>query len=74
MPNFGGGVGVLCLGAPIRRFGGVASTTQSDERALELDVATSLPIQPGQAWHFQLWHRDAGGPNLTDALQLVFTP
>lgn len=76
VPNFGGGVGVLCLGSPIRRFGGVASTSATGERLFELDFATSLgaPIQAWQAWHFQLWHRDAGGPNLTDGLHVLFTP
>ena len=76
-PNVGGGMGTLCLAQPIRRLQPIQSSGPSGTFALQLDLATSLgvPVLPGDTWHFQAWHRDAGGTsNLTDGLRIDFAP
>ncbi|MEM8710682.1 MAG: hypothetical protein AAGG01_06995, partial [Planctomycetota bacterium] len=35
-----------------------------------------IPVQPGETWHFQAWHRDSNGgvatSNFTDAAAIQF--
>lgn len=33
-----------------------------------------VAVQAGEAWRFQVWHRDGGGSNFTDAVEVVFQP
>ena len=82
---FGGGAGVLCLGAPIRRFNPVAGYS-----VLFADAAGTVsftpdltglpaigPVTSGDLLHFQLWHREfdaSGNPtsNTTSAGAVMF--
>ena len=81
---FGGGAGVLCLGAPIRRLNHLAGypvlfVNSSGEVSITLDLG-NLPqtvLQPGDIYAFQLWHREfdiTGNPtsNTTDAMRVMF--
>lgn len=84
---FGGGIGVLCLGAPIKRFnsaldgGGVLNSGLDGVMSLSADLS-GLPqgvvLQAGDTWNFQLWHREfdpsTGAPtsNTTDGIQVMF--
>ena len=83
---FGGGAGVLCLGAPIRRFHPLAGfPLQFSGANGEIEISPSigafpgpLPVQPGETLYFQLWHREAdpatGNPrsNTTGAVAVHF--
>lgn len=83
---FGGGVGALCVGAPIRRLnapgssGAVLNSGTSGSVNLTLDLP-DLPqptaLAPGEVLHFQLWHREllpSGAPtsNTTNAISILF--
>lgn len=69
-PNFGGSLGVLCLGAPMIRFnipsngGQVLNSGASGSVAFSPDLSL-LPngqtVLPGETWNFQYWHRDFVG-------------
>ena len=83
VPGFGGGQGVLCLGAPIVRLnrasiGELAQTTSWGTRDLEVGLNTlpsGLSFQPGESWHFQLWFRDQdpdATSNTTDGIRVLF--
>ena len=83
---FGGGIGVLCLGAPIRRFDIFAGfPLQFSGAAGEITLNPPIanfpgpnPVQPGEVIHFQLWFRDVdlttGLPtsNTTDGISVMF--
>lgn len=84
LPGFGGSMGTLCLGAPQIRFNmhpkyGVWSVPSNGRVGTVLDL-TDIPqvgsIKAGETWHFQAWHRDLVGGNLTsnttDALMITF--
>jgi hypothetical protein len=83
---FGGGAGVLCLGAPIRRFNMAAGfplqfTSPTGEFSLSPSIG-QFPgpnaVLPGEVIHFQLWHREfdpaTGVPrsNTTDGISVMF--
>ena len=82
---FGGGAGVLCLGAPIRRLNTPAGypllfVNATGDVSLTLDLG-NLPgtiLAPGDIYIFQLWHREndpvTGNPtaNTTDSMRLMF--
>ena len=82
---FGGGAGVLCLGAPIRRLNHLAGypvlfVNAAGDVSLTLDLG-NLPatiLVPGDVYIFQLWHREfdqtTGNPtsNTTDSMRLMF--
>ncbi len=83
LPN---SVGRLCLGGAVGRFlgpGQVLHSGASGAFSLEVDLDRIprpqlglVPVQPGETWHFQAWHRDAasGTPtsNFTDGLSVTF--
>jgi hypothetical protein len=31
-----------------------------------------VPVQTGETWYFQTWHRDGSSSNFTDALAILF--
>ena len=83
VPGFGGGQGILCLGAPIRRLirpGQILFSNNAGEVSLHVDLPNGLPypvvLQPGATWNFQLWYRDliGGQPtsNSSDGLTVMF--
>jgi hypothetical protein len=82
-----GSVGRLCLGGGIGRFVGPGQTRNSGLDGafeLELDVTAFpdpqlglIPVQPGETWSFQAWHRDSapsgtGASNFTSAAAVTF--
>ena len=69
--------GILCLGAPVARFG-AASTGLGGVLQTPVDL-TAIPghgaVAPGETWHFQVWHRDftqLPTSNFTEALSILF--
>lgn len=84
VPTAGGGVGTLCLGAPIGRGvgGAILSTGGTGGFSIAADLtAMPTPMGPhavvaGETWFLQCWHRDAVGgtatSNLTNALCILF--
>lgn len=83
--NPGGSQGHLCLGPPIGRFvgpGQIQNSGSSGMVSLAIDV-TNVPTptgfvsaQPGEAWNFTLWYRDAVGgvavSNFADGYEVTF--
>ncbi len=79
-PLAGGSAGNLCLGGAIGRS--VGAFTRIADGAGEFLVTADLssipqpngtvPVQPGQTWYFQAWHRDGGTSNFTTALSATF--
>jgi hypothetical protein len=87
VPNAGGGMGNICLGAPIGRAvgGGILNTGGSGSFGILANLAAipqpaGGPVagMPGETWNFQAWHRDSVGgvatSNLTNASQIQLTP
>ena len=84
VPFFGGSSGHLCLGQPIIRFnapndgGEVLNTGAGGATQFTLafdDLPQGSVFQPGDTWHFQLWHRVfTTGPtsNTTNGLAVTF--
>lgn len=83
--NPGGSAGNLCLGGSIGRYvgpGQIQSSGASGTISLTLDLTQvpqptgSVAVAPGDAWSFQLWHRDLVGgmntSNFTDGLRITF--
>ena len=81
-PGAGGGIGTVCVQAPLGRFlSQVQSSGSSGVIAIPVDL-TALPtapvtvVQPGETWHFQLWYRDlaptGATSNFSNAVTLVF--
>ena len=79
------GDGVLCVGGQVYRIG--TPTTADSSGVLRSDLPFDEPpanagsgaIVPGSTWYLQCWYRDPGGPggngfNLSDALEVLFTP
>ncbi len=67
-PQFGGGVGNLCLGAPILRVGpgpGPANNAGQVGQAVHLAELPGGGPGVGETWGFQFWHRDLDGRNVT---------
>ncbi len=74
------GQGLRCVGgsAGLFRLQPVANSGAAGVITHALD-ATAPPaaggaITPGSTWNFQLWFRDGGSSDLTDALEVIFTP
>lgn len=79
-------VGRLCLGGGIGRFvgpGEVFDSGPSGSASLAIDLAAVpnpslglVPVQAGETWHFQAWHRDATSTgvtsNFTEGLSVTF--
>lgn len=77
-----GSQGTLCLGGSVGRFnrpGEILMASNQTMMALDLDLMNlpqptgSVMAQPGEAWHFQLWYRDANPlptSNLSNAVQV----
>jgi hypothetical protein len=86
VPNAGGGLGNICLGAPIgRAVGGLVLNTGSSGSFGILANLAAIPTptgpvagMAGETWNFQAWHRDSVGgvavSNLTNAAQIQLTP
>jgi hypothetical protein len=86
VPNPGGSMGNLCLGAGLGRYNGpgqVQNSGMSGAAALALDLGmTPTPSGPtaiavGQTWNFQAWYRDlivgtGAVSNFTDAVSVTF--
>jgi hypothetical protein len=83
VPGFGGGQGVLCLGAPIVRLNRasieeLAQTISWGTRDLQVGLTTlpsGLSFLPGESWNFQLWFRDQDPDptsNTTDGIRVLF--
>ena len=85
LPGLGGGLGTLCLGAPIGRYSGPGQIqTSGATGSFELTVDPTLTPTPaglisvlaGETWFYQAWHRDVvsgnGTSNLTEARSLLF--
>lgn len=81
VPMAGGSVGTLCLGGTIGRS--VGAFTAGVDASGELDVtadlaalpqgASTVGVQPGDTWFFQVWHRDVQATsNFTQALAVRF--
>jgi len=78
-PPTRGGLGTLCLGAPLLRLGSTVGVVAGFEHAARVDFR-GLPggaaITAGSTWHFQFWHRDADQApthNTTERLSLTFS-
>lgn len=79
-PLAGGSAGNLCLGGAIGRS--VGAFTRVADGAGEFLVTADLtglpqpngtvPVQPGETWYFQAWHRDGATSNFTTALRATF--
>ena len=78
--------GNLCLSGQIGRYQALNQIQQVDangEFFFQIDTtmmpqpAVTVPIQPGETWYFQAWHRDfVGGmasSNFTDGLEIPFS-
>lgn len=79
-------VGNLCLSGEIGRFvgpGQIGNADSSGEFTLELDLGAFpspslglIPVQIGQTWNFQAWHRDTvqgqATSNFTPGLSVTF--
>ncbi len=84
VPNLGGGMGTLCLGAPITRLlippaGQILFSGSSGEFRLRSSMlALPIGVRPkvGETWHFQGWFRDnvLGNftNNTTDAIRFTY--
>jgi len=80
------GDGRRCVGTPFYRFGsfdtGASGSGTKGPGIVESSCITLPPggcIGAGSTWSFQLWHRDPPGPcgngtNLTNGLEVTFTP
>lgn len=68
-----GSQGTLCLGGAVIRMGGVHQASQEGRLSQRLEPST-MPVLPGETWHFQAWYRDSAGgtSNLTQAVSLQF--
>lgn len=76
--------GVLCLGGSIGRYvgpGQILSSGTTGSFALAIDLTAvpqplgAVPVQPGETWHFQTWHRDSNPTptsNFTHGLSVLF--
>ncbi len=64
-PGAGGGIGTICVQAPLGRFASQVMSSGSTgviSVPIDLTVLPTLPsaaVQAGDVWHFQLWYRDA---------------
>jgi hypothetical protein len=88
----GGSQGNLCLGGSIGRFlPQVGTVDASGTYRISTDPSAgpqrfslsafpqpngTVPVQPGETWHFQCWHRDSVGgaatSNFTEGVAITF--
>ena len=77
--NPGGSVGNLCLSGQIGRFRSqIGTADEYGDFRIEVDLAAmpvspSVPVQPGETWHFQAWLRDGSTSNFTDGAMVTFS-
>lgn len=71
-PNFGGGLGNLCLGGVPTRLNGMPNgailvSNAAGDVSLVLDLQNDVPggVVPGDSVHFQYWFRDLAGGQST---------
>lgn len=73
------GGGILCLGGSIGRFDAPGQIFQADASgAADVPIALgaiplgtgTVPVLPGETWHFQAWHRDIVGGSATSNFAL----
>ncbi|MCP3920574.1 MAG: hypothetical protein GY711_34035 [bacterium] len=78
-----GSQGVLCLAcgftgcSGIGRYNQGGMIVQGPNGSLAIDFASlplspPVPIQVGETWNFQLWYRNLGSNNFTDAVSVTF--
>ena len=78
-----GSQGVLCLAcgftgcSGIGRYNQGGMIVQGPSGSLVVDFASlplspPVPIQVGETWNFQLWYRNLGSNNFTDAVSVTF--
>ncbi len=81
--NPGGSTGNLCLLPPFGRYSQfTAAVAANGTMTLPIDLGnvpqptSAVAIQPGETWHFQLWHRDSflgtATSNFTDGIAVTF--
>jgi hypothetical protein len=80
------GDGLRCIGSPFHRFGSFnsgATGAFTKGPGIIASACASLPsaycIHIGSTWNFQVWYRNltgpcGGGSNLTNGMQVTFTP
>ena len=73
------GGGILCLGGihrPLRRPGQIFQADASGAAAVPITLGAiplgtgTVPVLPGETWHFRAWHRDIVGGSATSNLAL----
>ena len=80
IPFPGGSQGNLCVTGSVGRYTkSVGNSGSTGVISLVLDLsqtpqpAGTVPVNPGESWNWQLWHRDKGGnSNFTDGIQITF--
>ena len=83
LPNPGGSAGALCLGGSIGRLLPGVQADASGALMADVDLGSivqptgTVGIQPGEAWHFQLWYRDVASSgsvtsNFSTSLRIDF--
>jgi hypothetical protein len=70
------GNGMRCVGGSVFRLPAVTPAPGSNVSTFAVDYLSGhgLAITPGSTWNFQFWFRSAGTFDLSDALQIHFTP
>ncbi len=71
------GQGTLCVGGVARLNPPLNSGNSGHfDRQVDFTAPPSPPYQilPGQTWNFQIWFRDGGNSDLSDALKVTFQP
>ncbi|HJO25851.1 MAG TPA: M12 family metallo-peptidase [Planctomycetota bacterium] len=71
------GQGTLCVGGVTRLNPPLNSGNSGHfDRQVDFTAPPSPPYQilPGQTWNFQIWFRDGGNSDLSDALKVTFQP
>jgi hypothetical protein len=70
------GNGFRCVSNPVFRTPVITPPQGSNTSSLALDYLTGNPsmITPGSTWYFQFWFRSQGTFDLSDAVQIDFSP
>ena len=69
--------GLLCLGGNIGRLNQMDQVIQGPSAIIPIDLTAMpvnppMPVQPGEAWHFQCWYRDGATSNFSEAVIVLF--
>lgn len=72
VPYPGGSRGYLCLGAPFVRLTDQARNSGPNGVLVTSVDVRDLGVFSGQGWNFQVWFRDQGSSNFTDAVSVLF--